>query len=193
MRPPDLERNEYETVLIYDEHYLGSDGLPAWQETRQTIRSLVDDVDHFPFRFDTDEVDVELLRGGNEEPMARYNQNYWEVPFRFPKPLDYGEFHGFTYRLKFRYKESPSREYRRVIFGHLDGFHVHVYLIVPENQPRSGGLSGNVPKSAARSRTKNRLSLTTTLQCIVTSCTSTERLSDSAGSGDTRNCCAPPP
>jgi len=127
-RPANWKPNEHESVLMHEEHHLGTDGLPAWHETRQTIRARVDDLERFYYRFDTNEVDVTLLWGGRQDPMIRYNENYWEVPFVFPKPIKLGETHSFAYRLDFHYAVPPLREYRRVFYEHLDGFDLHVFF-----------------------------------------------------------------
>ncbi|HEX7303188.1 hypothetical protein [Lentzea sp.] len=121
VQPPGFGESGLETVYIQEEHVLGPDGLPLRHETRQTVRSLRDGVDHFPHRFDTDELEVTLLKGGTQSELVQCESGLWLVKYVFYEPLKLGILQDFRYQLDFHYSEPPPTVYNRTIYGHYSG------------------------------------------------------------------------
>jgi hypothetical protein len=104
----------HETLSLHELHILGPDGRPAEHETIQVIRATADGLDSVPYRFDTDELMVEVIRGGRvgERPY-RVTDTVYGVDILLPRPLAAGETALMQYRSTFYYKSSPPAEFRR--------------------------------------------------------------------------------
>jgi hypothetical protein len=104
----------HETLSLHELHILGPDGKPAEHETIQVIRATVDGVDSVPYRFDTDELMVEVIRGGRvgDRPY-RVNDSIFGVDIVLHRPLAAGETALMQYRSTFFYKSAPPPEFRR--------------------------------------------------------------------------------
>jgi hypothetical protein len=115
--PPGLEQPgtpNHETLSLHELHVLGPDGLPAEHETIQVIKATRDGVPSVPYRFDTDELMVEVIRGGRvgERPY-RVTDTVYGVDILLHRPLDAGETALMQYRTTFYYKSPPPPEFRR--------------------------------------------------------------------------------
>jgi hypothetical protein len=115
--PPGLEPAgppNHETLSLHELHILGPDGLPAEHETIQVIKATEDGVDSVPYRFDTDELMVEVIRGGRvgERPY-RVTDSIFGVDILLHRPLAAGETALMQYRTIFYYKSAPPPEFRR--------------------------------------------------------------------------------
>lgn len=115
--PPGLEPPGppgHETLSLHELHMLGPDGLPAEHETIQVVKATSDGVGSVPYRFDTDELMVEVIRGGRvgERPY-RVNESIYGVDILLDRPLAAGETALMQYRTTFLYKASPPPEFRR--------------------------------------------------------------------------------
>jgi hypothetical protein len=108
VRPP-----EHRTALLFEHHYVGRDGLPTHHHTQQTIYSLVEGLTSYQYRFDTDEAEVRIKRGGTPGQIYRIGQGYHAIDIRFPHPLGFGESHYLDYWTNFHYSVAPPREFRR--------------------------------------------------------------------------------
>ena len=104
----------HETLSLHELHILGPDGRPAEHETIQVIRAREDKVDSVPYRFDTDELMVEVIRGGRvgERPY-RITDTIYGVDIVLHRPLAVGETALMQYRSTFLYKSAPPPELRR--------------------------------------------------------------------------------
>jgi hypothetical protein len=118
---PPLERYQagrlrHETLSLHERHVLGPDGRPAEHETIQVIRATEDDLDAVPYRFDTDELMVEVIRGGRvgERPY-RVNDSVFGVDIVLDRPLKSGETALMQYRCMFNYRSAPAPEFRRAV------------------------------------------------------------------------------
>jgi hypothetical protein len=110
--PPRLE-----TLAVHELHTLGPDGLPAEHQTIQVIRSTVEQLDAYPYRFDTDELVVEVVRGARVGDMYRVDESLFGVDMVLDRPLAVGETALMHYRLVFGYRTPPPPEFRRGALG----------------------------------------------------------------------------
>jgi hypothetical protein len=115
--PPGLEPAGppgVETLSLHELHVLGPDGLPAEHETIQVIKATVDGVESVPYRFDTDELMVEVIRGGRvSDRPYRVTETIYGVDILLNRPLTAGETTLMQYRTTFYYKSPPPPEFRR--------------------------------------------------------------------------------
>lgn len=106
----------HETLSLHELHVLGPDGWPAEHETIQVIKATDDGLDAVPYRFDTDELMVEVIRGGRvgERPY-RVTDSIFGVDIVLDRPLAGGETALMQYRCTFFYKSAPAPEFRRAV------------------------------------------------------------------------------
>jgi hypothetical protein len=106
----------HETLSLHELHVLGPDGRPAEHETIQLIKATEDNLDAVPYRFDTDELMVEVIQGGRvgDRPY-RVNDSIFGVDIVLHRPLKLGETALMQYRSTFFYKSAPAPELRRGI------------------------------------------------------------------------------
>jgi hypothetical protein len=115
-RPP-----RHETLALHELHILGPDGSPAEHQTIQVIRSLVDGLSSYPYRFDTDELAVEVIRGGRVgDRIYRINEELYAVDIILAQPLDAGQTTLTQVRTTFFYKTPPAPEFRRGLLRRTD-------------------------------------------------------------------------
>jgi hypothetical protein len=107
----------YDTLAVHELHTLGPDGLPAEHQTIQVIRSTVDGLRTYPYRFDTDELVVEVVRGGHVGDMYRVTDTLYGVDIVLDRPLAAGETTLMHYRTTFLYRTPPPPEFRRGVMG----------------------------------------------------------------------------
>jgi hypothetical protein len=109
--PPGPPRHE--TLAAHELHTLGPDGLPAEHQTIQVIRSTVDGLRAHALRFDTDELVVEVVRGGHVGDLYRVDESLFGVDIVLDRPLAQGETALMHYRTTFGYRNPPPPELRR--------------------------------------------------------------------------------
>jgi hypothetical protein len=109
--PPGPPRHE--TLAAHELHTLGPDGLPAEHQTIQVIRSTVDGLATHALLFDTDELVVEVVRGGRVGDLYRVNDNLFGIDIVLDHPLARGDTALMHYRTTFGYRTPPPRELRR--------------------------------------------------------------------------------
>jgi len=107
----------HETLALHELHTLGPDGLPAEHQTIQVIKSTVDGLDAYPYRFDTDQLMVEVVRGGTVGETYRITDNYFGVDILLDQALDAGDTALMHYRIMFAYANPPATEFRRGVIG----------------------------------------------------------------------------
>lgn len=104
----------YETLALHELHTLGPDGLPAEHQTIQAIKSTVDRLESYPYRFDTDELVVEVIRGGRlGDRVYRLTETLFGVDIMLAPPLGPDETALMHYRTTFLYRTPPEPEFRR--------------------------------------------------------------------------------
>jgi hypothetical protein len=106
-----------ETLAVHELHTLGPDGLPAEHQAIQVIRSTVERLDAYPYRFDTDELVVEVVRGGRVGDVYRVSESLFGFDMVLDRPLARGETTLMHYRLTFGYRTPPPPEFRRGALG----------------------------------------------------------------------------
>lgn len=107
----------HDTLALHEMHTLGPDGLPAEHQTIQVIKSTVERLDAYPYRFDTDQLVVEVLRGGRVGDTYRVTDSFFAVDIVLDRPLGAGETALMHYRTIFAYLNPPQTEFRRGVIG----------------------------------------------------------------------------
>jgi hypothetical protein len=118
--PSDLFRDRqpprHETLALHELHVLGPDGFPAEHQSIQVIKSTVDRMESFPLIFDTDEVVVEVIRGGRlGDDVFRVTETMYGVDIVLSEPLARDETVMLQIRFAFHYKSPPRPEFRRAV------------------------------------------------------------------------------
>ncbi len=114
---------QHKTVLLFEHHSIGREGLPVRHHTQQTISSLIDGLASYQYRIDTNEAQIWVIRGGTPGPVFPLGHNYYATDIAFRHPLSFGETVYLDYRTTFRYTTAPSTEFRRATHRrveHLD-------------------------------------------------------------------------
>jgi hypothetical protein len=112
-----LQPSRHETLAVHELHTLGADGLPAEHQTIQVIKSTVDELSTYQYRFDTDQLVVEVVRGGRVGDVYRFNESLYGVDIVLDRPLGRGETTLMHYRMTFGYLTPPPTEFRRGVVG----------------------------------------------------------------------------
>jgi hypothetical protein len=104
----------HETLSLHELHTVGADGRPAEHETIQVIKSTVDGLSSYPYRFDTDELMVEVVRGGRVgDRLYRINNYLYGIDILLDRPLAVGENALLHFHTTFAYRSDPPPELRR--------------------------------------------------------------------------------
>ena len=104
----------HDTIALHELHTLGPDGMPAEHQTIQVIKSTVDNLQAYPYRFDTDELVVDVVRGGRVGDTYRVTDSFFAVDIVLDRPLGVGETALMHYRTTFGYHAAPPPEFRAV-------------------------------------------------------------------------------
>jgi hypothetical protein len=105
---------QHETLSLHELHILGPDGSPAEHQTIMVIKSTVDSLTSYPYRFDTDELAVEVIRGGSVgDRIYRIGDDLYGVDIMLAKPLALGETTLLHLHTTFFYRTPPAPEFRR--------------------------------------------------------------------------------
>ncbi|GII24999.1 hypothetical protein [Planosporangium mesophilum] len=104
----------HQTLALHELHILGPDGTPAEHQTIQVIQAGADGMNRYPYRFDTDELAVEVIRGGRiGDRIYRVNESLYAVDILLSRALEAGETTLTQVRTTFFYKTPPAPEFRR--------------------------------------------------------------------------------
>jgi hypothetical protein len=104
----------HQTLSLHELHVLGPDGSPAEHQTIQVIRSGVDGLESYPYRFDTDELAVEVIRGGRVgDRIYHLDADVHAVDIVLDEPLPDGATTLTQVRTTFFYRVPPAPEFRR--------------------------------------------------------------------------------
>ncbi len=131
----DRER-PWRTLALQEYHFIGADGIPVKHQTRHLLVATQDGLDRYPYRFDTDQLSVSMVRGGTVSDPYPTGDGLFAVDVLFSKPLKQGEPIGFEYDTIFHYREQPAPEFRRAVRGWLESLYVSVQFH-PSKLPRS--------------------------------------------------------
>jgi hypothetical protein len=104
----------HETLSLHELHTVGPDGRPVEHETIQVIKARVDGLASYPLRFDTDELVVEVVRGGRVgEHLYQVNDYLHGVDIVLDRPLAAGQTALLQFHTSFAYAADPPPELRR--------------------------------------------------------------------------------
>jgi hypothetical protein len=112
------DRSGYAVDRTLDEHVVGSDGLPAYHRTTQTVRALVDDVTAYLYLFDAGTATVEVTAGGTGDAPRQVADGIWAVVITLDTPLSAGESCEIAYETTFDYPDAPPPVLRRAAPRH---------------------------------------------------------------------------
>jgi len=137
---PELYRHSgpprHSTLAVHEMHTLGPDGLPAEHQTIQVIKSTVDRLETYPYRFDTDQLVVEVVRGGVVgDRIYRVTDTFFGVDIVLDRPLAYGETALMHTRTTFLYSAPPPPEFRRGVLSSMTDVTLWV-TFHPERLPK---------------------------------------------------------
>jgi hypothetical protein len=130
------EERPWRTLALQEYHRLGADGVPATHQTRHVLVAVRDGVDRYPYRFDTDQLSVSMVRGGTVSEPYPTGDGLFAVDILFSPPLKRGEPIGFEYDVAFHYRTPPPAEFRRVVRGWLESLSISVQFH-PARLPRA--------------------------------------------------------
>ncbi len=125
---PNYQTREYDILMLHEHHWLGAHGLPVRHRTQVNIRSRVDGLRVYQYRFDTHLADVRVPRNHGAEigPIYQVGEGIYAVDFQLDRPLGIGESDYLEFWTILRYKEPPPREMRRGTHERIE----HLYLRV---------------------------------------------------------------
>jgi len=104
----------HENLALHELHTVGADGRPAEHETIQVIKATVDRLESYPYRFDTDELVVDVVRGGRVgDRLYRVNDYIYGIDILLDQPLALGETALLQFHTTFAYRSDPPPELRR--------------------------------------------------------------------------------
>ncbi|HEX6872365.1 MAG TPA: hypothetical protein VF163_14815 [Micromonosporaceae bacterium] len=106
-----------DTLALHELHTIGPDGLPAEHQTIQVIQATTDNLTAYPYRFDTNELVVEVVRGGRVGELFRVSDGLFGVSIVLDQPLNTGETSLMHHRFTFFYKNPPPTQFRRGVLG----------------------------------------------------------------------------
>ena len=123
-----LGARRVKTLSLHDHHYLGPERLPVKHRVIQVIEAVVDDVDRFPIRADTNAVTIEVGQGfsGLAGPVYQPIAELFVVDMLLAKPLATGETATLEYSVSFHYAEPPAPEFRRVVQSFVENLDIRV-------------------------------------------------------------------
>lgn len=129
----------HSTVLLHEYHYVGADGLPERHRTIQIIRALVDGLDRYCYRFDTDHATVSVSRPGNGVTTSGkwVEHQLYGIDILLKRPLMRDETVSLQYDTVFSYNPAkpPPREFRRGATGRTENLEIYVQFH-PNRLPR---------------------------------------------------------
>jgi hypothetical protein len=153
------DERPWRTIALHEYHYLGADGIPVKHQTRHVLVAVRDGVDRYPYRFDTDQLSVSMVRGGTVSEPYPTGDGLFAVDILFSAPLKRGEPIGFEYDVDFHYRTRPPAEFRRAVRGWLESLSISVQFH-PDRLPRSiwwASWSGYQPGSRIVDRSRVQL------------------------------------
>jgi hypothetical protein len=126
----------HETISLREYHYLGPDGRPLRHRTVRDIRALTDGVTCCRCSFDTGELAVERISGGQPGAPYQRQENVWSVDIALPRTLDTGDEHSLEFETRFRYPGPAETSLRRVAHDRLENVVIRVEFD-PRRLPRA--------------------------------------------------------
>jgi len=126
----------HQTISLRELHWVGPDRRPALHRTAHTLRATADEMDYYPYPFDTNAATVNVERGGRPGEVYRVEStDFYAVNIIFDRPLVRGEAATFEYVTTFNYTRQPPPEFRRAVFRPVDSLLIEVRFH-PDALPR---------------------------------------------------------
>jgi hypothetical protein len=153
------DERPWRTLALQEYHQLGPDGIPVKHQTRHVLVAVRDGVDRYPYRFDTDQLSVSMVRGGTVSEPYPTGEGLFAVDILFSPPLKRGEPIGFEYDVDFHYRTPPPPEFRRGVRNRLESLSISVRFH-PARLPRAiwwATWSGYQPGSQVVDRSRVQL------------------------------------
>jgi hypothetical protein len=110
----------HETIMLHELHQVGPDRRPVSHRAIQTVRAIADQVDYFPYVFDTNAATVVVHRGGTPGRIYRVDDAFYGMNIQYTQPLHRDETALLDYVTTFNYTEPPPPELRRGMFHQID-------------------------------------------------------------------------
>jgi hypothetical protein len=147
---------QHQTLALHDHHYLGADGMPERQRTLHVIEAIVDGVDRIPFRFDSDDMALEVGQGcrGVSGPFKKIGETLYTTDILLAKPLALGDTLTLEYWMIFHFAERPPSDYRRASRSRMENVDIRVEFH-PDMLPRAiwwaswDGIEGDIVEQDA--------------------------------------------
>lgn len=98
------------------------------------IRSRIDGLSSYQYRFDTPHARVNAVRGGQHGKLYQFSDEVSAVDLNFPRPLTRGEMHYMEFWTLLKYDAPPPREMRRGTHGRTKNLDLRVQFD-PEKLP----------------------------------------------------------
>jgi hypothetical protein len=119
-------RSAYETISLREYHYVGEGGRPVRHRTARDIRALADGLSRCRYSFDTGEVRVARISGGQPGPLYQRRDSVWAVDISLPRTLNAGDEHSLEFETSFRYSKPAESCVRQVAHGRLENLVMRV-------------------------------------------------------------------
>jgi hypothetical protein len=117
----------YRTLSLYEDHYLGPDGLPARHLTTQVIEATADSLSAHRYIFDTATLTVDVMQGGRlGESTYGLGNGLFACDILLMRPLRKGETATLRYSSAFHYTEPPPPEFRRAALRQVQNVNLRV-------------------------------------------------------------------
>ncbi len=117
----------HQTLSLHELHTVGADGRPVEHETIQVIKATVDGLSSYPLRFDTDELVVDVVRGGRVgDHIYRVTDYLHGVDILLDRELNTGETALLQFHTSFGYAADPPPELRRGVLRSVNDLTVWV-------------------------------------------------------------------
>jgi len=136
----------HETLMLHEHHWLGLDGLPVRHRTQMNLRSRIDGLSNYQYRFDTPHVKVKTVRGGQCGELYQLSDDVWAVDLSFPRSLARGEMHYMEF-WTLLYSSMTCRRRERCDVVHMGAPRTLTCAcsLIPSSYPvPHGGRSGDI-------------------------------------------------
>lgn len=133
---PSYRKPAFDTLKLQEHHWLGPDGLPVRHRTEIILRSRIDGLTSYLYRFDTPHARIKAVRGGEAGPLHELGSGIWAVELQFPHPLKAGEERYIEFWTILKYDVAPPCEMRRGTHERIEHLDVRVEFH-PDKLPRS--------------------------------------------------------
>jgi hypothetical protein len=110
----------HQTISLHEVHQVGPDRKPARHRSIQTLRAIENDLDYYPYIFDTNAATVVVHRGGTPGRLYRIDESFYAMNIQLTQPLQLDETALLDCVTTFNYDELPPPELRRGAFHTID-------------------------------------------------------------------------